>query len=56
MTNNQPRSRTGMRPNIDISYALNGRVKDYAKSEGLELSAAYQRIIEKGLEELENGD
>ena len=45
--------RTGMRPNIEISYTLNGRVKDYAKEQELELTEAYKRIIERGLAELE---
>lgn len=45
-----------MRPNIDISHALNGRVKDYAEREEIELQEAYQRIIERGLNELEGGD
>lgn len=42
--------RHGMRPNIDISYTLDGRVKDYAKANGMETDEAYRNIIEAGLE------
>lgn len=43
-----------MRPSIDISHALNGRVKDVAEDRELSLDEAYQLIIETGLEELED--
>lgn len=42
-----------MRPNIQISHALNGRVKDYAADNDLTTSEAYKEIIERGLEEVE---
>lgn len=42
-----------MRPNADISHELNGRVKDYAERENLELVEAYRRVIEAGIERLE---
>ncbi|SEA26759.1 hypothetical protein SAMN04488065_2538 [Haloplanus vescus] len=45
-----------MRPNIDISHTLNGRVKDYAEQEDKHLEEAYQEIIEAGLEAVENPD
>lgn len=45
-----------MRPNIEITHQLNGRVKDYAAEHDLDLSEAYKRIIETGLEELEARD
>jgi hypothetical protein len=41
-----------MRPNIQISHSLNGKVKDYAADEGIDTSEAYRRIIEAGLTEL----
>jgi hypothetical protein len=41
-----------MRPNINISHQLNGRVKDYAAEHDLELAEAYRQIIETGLDEL----
>lgn len=41
-----------MRPNIDISHTLNGRVKDYAENEDLTLEEAYQKVIERGVDEL----
>lgn len=41
-----------MRPNIQISHSLNGRVKDYAAENDLTTAEAYQEIIETGLEEL----
>lgn len=43
----------GMRPNISISHQLNGRVKDYAKRNDLDLTEAYRHVIETGIEELE---
>jgi len=42
-----------MRPNIQISHQLNGRVKDYAAANDLTTDEAYKEIIEAGLEELE---
>ena len=45
-----------MRPNIDISHALSGRVKDYAEANDLGLSEAYAEVLEAGLEALETQD
>ena len=45
-----------MRPNIDISHTLNGRVKDYAEQEDKSLEEAYREIIEAGLEAVEHPD
>ena len=45
-----------MRPNIDISHTLGGRVKDYAEANDLELSEAYAEVLEAGLEALETQD
>jgi hypothetical protein len=45
-----------MRPNIDISHTLNGRVKDYAEQQDVSLEEAYREIIEAGLETVENPD
>ena len=42
-----------MRPNIDISHTLGGRVKDYAEVNNLDLSEAYTEVLEAGLEALE---
>lgn len=39
-----------MRPNIDVTHSLNGKVKDYAKEHDLTTDEAYQRIIEAGLD------
>jgi hypothetical protein len=44
----------GVRPNIDISHQLNGRVKDYASRNGLSTAEAYSQIIKRGLIELED--
>jgi len=44
---------TKMRPNIDITHTLNGRVKDYAEQQDVSLGEAYQEIIEAGLEAVE---
>ncbi|ESS11755.1 MAG: hypothetical protein A07HR60_01814 [uncultured archaeon A07HR60] len=43
-----------MRPNIDVSHTLNGRVKDYAKQQDRDLTEAYGEIIEAGLEAVEH--
>ena len=45
-----------MRPNIDISHTLNGRVKDYAEQQDVSLKEAYREIIEVGLEAVEQPD
>jgi len=46
-----------MRPNIDITHALAGRVKDYKEASDAEsLTEAYRRVIEAGLEALEHPD
>ena len=42
-----------MRPGIDISNALHGRMLDLADREGIEVDEAYERALEIGLEELE---
>ena len=45
-----------MRPAIDLSYGLHGRLKDYAEANDLELSEAYAEVLEAGLELLETQD
>ncbi|WP_160163113.1 hypothetical protein [Halorubrum californiense] len=45
-----------MRPNIDVSHTLNGRVKDYAEQQDIDLTEAYQEIIEAGLEVVKHPD
>jgi hypothetical protein len=45
-----------MRPNIDISHTLGGRIKDYAEANDLNLSEAYTEVIKAGLEALETQD
>ena len=45
-----------MRPAIDLSYGLHGRLKDYAETNDLELSEAYAEVLEAGLEALETQD
>jgi hypothetical protein len=42
-----------MRPNIDISHTLGGRIKDYAEANDVDLSKAYTEVLEAGLEALE---
>lgn len=56
MTNGQRTVGARMRPNIQISHVLNGRVKDYAAEHDLTTAEAYERIIKRGLEELEAED
>lgn len=41
-----------MRPDIDISYQVNGEIKDYAAERGLSVSEAYRQIIRVGLAEM----
>lgn len=42
-----------MRPAIDISHGLHGRVKDYAEANDIEsLSTAYAQVIKAGLDEV----
>ncbi len=45
-----------MRPNIRISHAKNGRVKDFAAEHDLSTSNAYSVVIDAGLEAVEEAD
>lgn len=45
-----------MRPAIDLSYGLHGRLKDYAEANDLELSEAYAEVLEVGLDTVETQD
>jgi hypothetical protein len=45
-----------MRPAIDITHGLHGRLKDYAEANELELSEAYTEVLEAGLKALETQD
>ena len=45
-----------MRPNIDISHELNGRVKDWAEANDLEHSDAYAELLKRGLKSDETAD
>ena len=45
-----------MRPNIDIEWAIHGRIKDYAEANELDLSEAYTEVLKAGLEALETQD
>jgi len=45
-----------MRPNIDIEWAIHGRIKDYAEANDMNLSEAYSEVLEAGLEALETQD
>jgi hypothetical protein len=42
-----------VRPNADVSHALNGRVKDLADKWDCSLQEAWRRVIERGVDELE---
>jgi hypothetical protein len=42
-----------MRPNVEITHTLQGRVKDFAEEEDLTLSEAYTELLNAGLETLE---
>ncbi len=45
-----------MRPAIDISHGIHGRVKDYAEANDLSLDEAYMQVLETGLGTLETQD
>jgi hypothetical protein len=45
-----------MRPNIDIEWAIHGRIKDYTEANDLNLSEAYTEVLEAGLDTLETQD
>ncbi|MFC7074627.1 hypothetical protein ACFQJ7_11205 [Halovenus rubra] len=45
-----------MRPNIDITHTLHGRIKDYAEDKEMELSEAYSELLERGLESVAHPD
>ena len=53
MAKGHPNIRSPMRPNIQISHQLNGRVRDYAARNDLTAEEAYKRVIEAGIGELE---
>jgi len=52
MSNGQRTIGPTMRPNIDITHTLNGRVKDYAAANDMTVDEAYEKIIKCGLAEL----
>ena len=45
-----------MRPNIDIDWAIHGRIKDYQEANDLDLSEAYKEVLTAGLNALETQD
>jgi hypothetical protein len=45
-----------MRPNVEITHTLQGRIKDFAEERDLTLSEAYTELLEAGLETLETQD
>jgi 2-iminoacetate synthase ThiH len=45
-----------MRPNVDITHTLQGRIKDFAEERDLTLSEAYTELLEAGLDTLETQD
>lgn len=42
-----------MRPGIDISHGTHGRLLDLADREDIDISEAYERALQRGLDELE---
>ena len=54
MTNGQRIVGSTMRPNIQISHSLNGRVKDFAAENDMTTAEAYELVIKTGLGELED--
>ena len=45
-----------MRPNVEITHTLQGRIKDFAEERDLTLSEAYTELLEVGLDTLETQD
>ena len=45
-----------MRPNVEITHTLQGRIKDFAEERDLTLSEAYTELLEAGLKTLETQD
>ncbi|QSG07934.1 Uncharacterized protein HSR122_0527 [Halapricum desulfuricans] len=45
-----------MRPNVEITHTLQGRIKDFAEERDLTLSEAYTELLEAGLDTLETQD
>ena len=45
-----------MRPNVEITHTLQGRIKDFAEERDLTLSEAYTELLEAGLDALETQD
>jgi len=41
-----------MRPNVEITHTLQGRIKDFAEERDLTLSEAYTELLEAGLDTL----
>ena len=45
-----------MRPNVEITHTLQGRIKDFAEERDLTLSEAYTELLEAGLDTLGTQD
>jgi len=45
-----------MRPNVEITHTLQGRIKDFAEERDMTLSEAYTELLEAGLDTLETQD
>jgi len=45
-----------MRPNVEITHTLQGRIKDFAEERDQTLSEAYTELLEEGLDTLETQD
>ena len=43
-----------MRPNVDLSWSVHGRVKDFADDRDISLTEAYEQLLTAGLEALEH--
>lgn len=43
-----------MRPRVDITWSLDGRIRDLAEERGIDRDEAYRLVIETGLDELES--
>ncbi len=42
-----------MRPNVDLTHATHGRVKDFAEERDITLTEAYEQLLNAGLDTME---
>ena len=43
-----------MRPNVDIPWSRHGRIREWADEQDMALTEAYNELLERGLNEVED--